>query len=223
MSYREAWRELPVWIKYALAVLIVLSWVPLGFIVKARVTYSEQPRIHVVPDMDNQPKLKPQAASPLFSDGRAMRPPVAGSVAWDEPEPDEPALTGKEHDGRWLNVSPVPVTMSLMHRGRERYGIYCSPCHGLDGYGDGMVAQRATKLQEGTWVPPASFHTNTVRGRPDGEIFHIITHGVRKMPGYGAQIPPADRWAIVAYVRALQRSQHAAVEDVPEKLRDGLR
>ena len=223
MSYREAWRELPVWIKFALAVLVVLSWVPLAFIVKARVSYSEQPRIHVVPDMDNQAKLKPQAGSALFADGRAMRPPVPGAVAWDAPEPDDPFLTGRNGDGQWLTVSPVSVTMALMSRGQERYGIYCSPCHGLAGYGDGMVAQRATQLQEGTWVPPSSFHTDTVRGKPDGEIYHIITHGVRKMPGYAAQIPPADRWAIVAYVRALQRSQHAAVEDVPEKLQDGLR
>lgn len=223
MSYRDAWRELPAWIKYVLVVLVVLSWIPLAFIVKARYSYSDQPRIHVVPDMDNQPKLKAQQASPLFADGRAMRPPVEGTVRWDAPDPHDPFVTGKNRDGSWVEVMPLEMTMPLMRRGRERFEIYCAPCHGLDGAGDGMVAKRAERLQEGTWVPPASFHTDTIRGKTDGELFATITHGVRKMPAYGPQIPVPDRWAIVAYVRALQRSQHATLEDVPPELRESLR
>lgn len=223
MRYREAWRELPAWIKSTLVVLVVLSWIPLAFIVKARLSYSDQPRIHPVPDMDQQPKLKPQQASVLFADGRAMRPPVPGAVAWSASPPNDPVFTGKGADGEWLSVIPLPVSMAFMRRGQERFGIYCAPCHGLDGAGDGMVAKRAEALQEGTWVPPASFHTDTVRGKTDGELFHIITNGVRKMPAYGPQIPVQDRWAIVAYVRALERSRHATPADVPPEQRAALR
>jgi mono/diheme cytochrome c family protein len=115
------------------------------------------------------------------------------------------------------------VTEKLVRRGKERFAIFCAPCHGLDGYGDGPVAKRAQALQEGTWVPPSSYHTDLVRQRPVGFIFNAITHGIRNMPAYGAQIPVADRWAIVSYVRALELSQDATVNDVPAELRDQLR
>jgi mono/diheme cytochrome c family protein len=111
----------------------------------------------------------------------------------------------------------------MLLRGQERFNIYCSPCHGLTGAGDGLVSRRADALQEGTWVPPLTFHGDQVRGRPVGHLFNTITHGIRNMPAYGAQIPAEDRWAIVAYVRALQRSQNATVADVPPDLRAGLR
>ncbi len=222
MSYREAWRALPQWIKYLLAVAVALSWVPLAFIARARVATSPRPRIHLVPDMDNQPRYEAQQANPLFADGRAMRPPVPGTVAVEDPVEPGPLETGRDGDG-WVAVNPLPVTLALLERGRERFGIHCAPCHGLDGYGDGIVAVRAERLQEGTWVPPASLHTGTVRSRPDGRIFDTITHGTRNMPAYGAQIPVRDRWAIVAYVRALQRSQHATLADVPPEVRDRLR
>jgi mono/diheme cytochrome c family protein len=101
--------------------------------------------------------------------------------------------------------------------------IYCSPCHGLAGYGDGMVAKRAEELQEGTWTPPSSMHSDLIRVRPAGQLFNTITNGIRNMPAYGQQISVEDRWAIVAYVRALQRSQAATVEDVPRDLRTSLR
>jgi mono/diheme cytochrome c family protein len=96
------------------------------------------------------------------------------------------------------------VTESLVRRGQNRFDIFCAPCHGLDGYGDGPVAKRADALQEGTWVPPSSYHTDLVRQRPVGFIFNTITHGIRNMPAYGPQIPVADRWAIVSYVRELR-------------------
>jgi mono/diheme cytochrome c family protein len=117
----------------------------------------------------------------------------------------------------------VSVTSELMRRGRERYDVFCSPCHGLAGYGDGPVSKRAESLQEGTWTPPASFHTDLVRGRPAGHLYNSIANGIRNMPAYGAQIPVDDRWAIVAYIRALQRSQYSNVEDVPAELRASLR
>ena len=118
---------------------------------------------------------------------------------------------------------PISVTMQLMERGRERFDVFCAPCHGLAGAGDGMVAKRAEELQEGTWTPPASFHSELVRGRTDGHLFNTITNGIRNMPAYAPQIPVEDRWAIVAYVRALQRSQGAPLEDVPADVRAQLR
>jgi mono/diheme cytochrome c family protein len=121
-------------------------------------------------------------------------------------------------DGDWATTFPVPVTEGLMERGRQRFEIYCAPCHGLNGTGRGMVARRADELAElgkATWVPPASVHDETVRSRPVGQLFNTITYGVRNMPAYGPQIPTADRWAIVAYVRALQRAWHATLDDVP--------
>jgi mono/diheme cytochrome c family protein len=122
-----------------------------------------------------------------------------------------------------VEVGPLAVDLGVLQRGRERYDIYCAPCHGLAGYGDGSVAKRAEALQEGTWTPPTSFHTELIRQRPDGHIFNTISNGIRNMPAYGPQIPVADRWAIVAYVRALQRSQNATVDDVPPEIRAQLR
>lgn len=117
----------------------------------------------------------------------------------------------------------MPLTPELLKRGQERYGIYCAPCHGLAGYGDGIVNVRAERLQEGTWTPPSSFHDAVVLGRPVGHLFNSVTNGIRSMPAYGPQIPERDRWAIVAYVRALQRSQATKVDDVPAGERGAMR
>lgn len=214
--------KLPRWLTYSLAVVVALSWVPLAIIARARVTTSPKPRIHVVPDMDNQPKFKAQARNLLFADLRSMRPDVPGTVARGELDEDDALDRGQRGD-QWVTTIPVPVTDALLARGRQRFDIYCSPCHGLAGYGDGMVAKRAEALQEGTWTPPSSFHTDLVRSRPVGHLFNTITHGIRNMPAYGPQIPVADRWAIVSYVRALQRSQNATIDDVPPQLRAQLR
>ena len=204
------------------AVVTALALVPLALVVRARTTTSPLPRVHVVPDMDNQPKFRAQAANPMFADGRAMRPPVAGAVARGALSADD-ALERGRVDGTWIESFPVPVTEQLMRRGQERYDIYCAPCHGLSGHGDGIVARRADRLQEGTWTPPSSLHTELVRSRPEGHLFNTIANGVRNMPAYGAQVPVADRWAIVAYVRALQRSQNAKLTDVPAELRAQVR
>lgn len=214
--------KLPRWLLYAVAILVVLSWVPLALIMRARVTTSPQPRIHIIPDMDNQPKFKAQARNPIFADRRAMRPPVEGAVPRGAILGD-PALTSGKIAEDWVDAAPLEVDRELLRRGRERYDIYCSPCHGLVGFGDGMVAKRADELQEGTWTPPTSFHSELLRERPDGHIFNTITNGIRNMPAYGPQIPVEDRWAIVAYVRALQRSQSATVDDVPPEIRAQLR
>ncbi|HKQ61873.1 MAG TPA: cytochrome c [Candidatus Polarisedimenticolaceae bacterium] len=200
------------------AVLLgVLALIPLACIARARVVHSAQPRIHPNQDMDNQGRFESQQANPLFADGRAMRPPVAGTVPQEGFDTDARVATGLDGPD-YLHALPLPLTRELLARGHERYGIYCAPCHGLAGYGDGMVARRAG---EG-WVPPSSFHAEPAASRPVGHLFNTITRGIRTMPAYGPQIPVADRWAIVAYVRALQRSQHARLEDVPAERRAAL-
>lgn len=150
-------------------------------------------------------------------------PPPAGNDGAQAPQGGQPGGTGSaqpegaatpppagmNENQNWVDEIPIPVTEKLMARGRERFEIYCSPCHGLGGYGDGLINQRALALKEATWVPVPSLHTTQTRNRPDGYIFRAITEGVRKMPAYGSQILPEDRWAIVLYVRALQRSQGA--------------
>ena len=214
--------KLPRWLLFTAIIVVVLSWVPLALIMRARVTTSTEPRIHIVPDMDHQPKYKAQSRNPLFADRRAMRPPVAGTVARGAHFGDSAIASGKVGE-QWVVDIPVPVDAVVMARGRERYDIYCSPCHGLAGFGDGMVAQRADVLMEGTWTPPTSFHTDLLRQREAGHLFNTISNGIRNMPAYGPQIPVTDRWAVVAYVRALQRSQNATIDDVPDDIRAQLR
>src|SRR5512140_698878 len=203
-------------------VLTTLALVPLALIWRSQATTSPLPRWVVVTNMAKQPKFVAQAGSPLFADGRTMRPPVPGTVARQEVATDAAFETGRSGDS-FVDLPPVPVTPQLMKRGQERYDVFCSPCHGLSGYGDGVVAKRADRLQEGTWTPPSSLHTDLVRSRPSGQLYNTIANGIRNMPAYGPQIPAADRWAIVAYVRALQRSQHATLADVSPDLREKLR
>jgi mono/diheme cytochrome c family protein len=136
--------------------------------------------------------------------------PAAADAAANEVEPP------------WIDESPVPVTERLLARGRERYGISCAPCHGLAGDGDGLVSQRALSLEQGTWVPPTSLHVDYVRAQPLGKLYDTITNGVRKMPGYKSHVEVEDRWAIALYVRALQRSRTASLDDVPPEIRSEL-
>ena len=214
--------KMPRWLTYLVVILIALSWVPIALIMRARVTTTSKPRIHIIPDMDSQPRYSTQSRNALFADRRAMRPPVAGTVARGTVLGNPALVTGKLGDD-WVTAIPAPVSRSMLERGRQRYDIFCSPCHGLAGAGDGMVAKRADELMEGTWTPPTSFHTDLLRQRPEGHIFNTISNGIRNMPAYGPQIPVEDRWAIVAYVRALQRSQNATVDDVPPEIRAQLR
>lgn len=203
------------------ALLLTTSLLPLACIARARLVGSPLPRVHVVPDMDNQGRFKAQQGNPLFADGRAMRPAVDGTVARGELAEDERYHRGLAA-GEFVQELPVAMTGPLLLRGQERYGIFCSPCHGLAGYGDGMVALRADELQQGTWVPPVSLHEEPATTRPAGHLFNTISNGIRSMPAYGTQVPVEDRWAIVAYIRALQRSQRAALADVPRELRDSI-
>ena len=205
---------------YIGSILMMLALVPPALIAWARATTSEKPRVHFVQDMDNQHKLQAQQASPevggaaLFRDGRAMRPPVEGTVARGELRENDHFDRGLI-GGQWAESFPseVEVDMAFLGHGQERFNIYCAPCHGRSGYGDGMIHQRAMQLlvtpplSKGTsWVPPKSIHEEAIRQQPVGQVFNSITNGIRNMSGYEAQIPIEDRWAIVAYVKALQRS-----------------
>ena len=180
-----------------------------------RNTPSEKPPLHVNPNMDDQPRYNAQAKSAFFADGAAMRVPPAGTIARGFLRDDEAYYTGKI-DTTPLTKSPVPVTMQLLKRGQERFTIYCSPCHGRLGDGKGIMVQRG-------YVPPPSFHDDRIRNFADGHIFDIITNGIRNMPTYRFQIPVEDRWAIIAYLRALQRSQNARLDDIPQELRGTLK
>jgi len=215
---------MPKWINPVLIVLAALALVPFALVARARATRSEHPRLHVISDMDNQARFKSQQVDPWFADGRAMRPPVEGTVAREGLRLDDAYYRGTSGGG-YIDGFPAPfaLTRETIERGHERFDIYCAPCHGLSGYGDGIVAKRAERLQQGTWIPPASLHVEPALTRPTGHLFNTITNGIRTMPSYGAQISVEDRWAIVAYVRALQRSQHARIEDVPADLRSTLR
>ncbi len=192
-----------------------ISLIPLANVGLARARRSDAPRPSFIPDMDKQQKFKVQEESELFADGMAMRLPVPGSVARGELRDDDRFYRGKI-GGEWVRDFPIPVTFELMKRGRERFEIYCAPCHGIDGSGVGMTAKRAEELEQAKWVPPANLHDGAVRAREVGHLFNTISNGIRSMPPYGRQIPTLDRWAIVAYIRALQRSQRAALDDVSE-------
>jgi len=158
-------------------------------------------------DMHDQPRFKPLAKSDFYADLRSARTPVAGTVARGQLHEDSYLYTGKigNNPGDYM---PFPVTEEVLLRGRERFDIYCSPCHSRLGDGRGMIVQRGFRA-------PPSYHTERLRNAPLGYFFDVITQGFGAMPEYASQIPARDRWAIVAYIRALQLSQHATSSDVP--------
>lgn len=215
---------LPRWIRPLTIVAVALALVPFACVARSRISKSEAPRVHLIQDMDNQGRFKGQQPNPWFADTRAMRPPVEGTIARGALALDDHYFRGLA-GGDYATTFPpqVRVTEPFIQRGRERYDIFCAPCHGLSGYGDGMVARRADKLQQGTWIPPSSLHIEPASTRSVGHIYNSIDNGIRSMSAYGPQIDVDDRWAIVAYVRALQRSQSARVADVPADKRATLR
>ena len=174
----------------------------------ARGCTSSRPPIHLNPSMDDQPKVRPQAASSFFFNGAAMREPVPGTVPIGGLREDAAFFTGKGADGQFVATIPQPVDDALVERGRQRYTIYCQPCHDARGDGKGILFQRAN-------VPTASFHQDRILKYPDGQIFDVITNGRGLMAGYRWPIPPADRWAIVAYVRDLGRKRLAREASEP--------
>jgi len=165
-------------------------------------------------DMHNAPRYKPLAASDFFADGRASRNLPAGTVARGWLRADEALYTGRAN-GELLAEFPFPITNTEMQRGRDRYNIYCTPCHGILGDGQGMVVQRGLRRA-------ASYHQDRLRDEKVGYFFDVVTNGFGAMQGYAEQIPVRDRWLIVAYVRALQLSQNARIDDVPPDRRAEL-
>jgi mono/diheme cytochrome c family protein len=219
-----AGRRAPSAVYWGVTVVVLLSLLPPLLIARYRAVPKSEPRIHPILDMDQQPKYLPQGASPLFADGRAMRPPAPGTIAQGRLDADDHFYRGRS-GGQWATTFPMPVSMALMERGHERFNIFCAVCHGLlgDGGASSVVSARAIRREDKGWVPPLSLHVPNVRSQAVGEIFNTITNGIRTMPAYASQIPEADRWAILLYVRALQRSQNATVKDVPAELRPQLR
>ncbi len=196
---------------------------------------SGEPPIEIFPDMDHQPKVKAQVPSEFFADGRGNREPVPGTVplgyeapvSKENPFPDEGKYrmvrysSGTDYDNtgrfgdQWGTGIPMPVTAELMQRGQERYTIFCGVCHGASGGGNGVAGQYGL-------VAIASLHQDRLREMADGKIYNTITMGKNTMLGYGSKIPVDDRWAIVAYVRALQMAQTATINDVPPAERAAL-
>jgi mono/diheme cytochrome c family protein len=165
-------------------------------------------------DMHDQPRYKPLARSEFFGDERSARPRVPGTVARGHLPGDEALETGKVGTA-FVTAVPMAIDMKLLERGRQRYGIYCTPCHGRVGRGDGMIVRRGYRQ-------PPSFHIDRLRAQPAGYFYDVMTAGFGAMPDYADKLSVADRWAVVAYVRALQLSQNATVADVPAERRGDL-
>jgi hypothetical protein len=166
-------------------------------------------------DMQDQPKYPPLRPSDFFGDGRSERQLIDGTIPRGHLNDDALFYTGLGPDGKPADTFPFPVTKDVILRGRQRFNIYCAPCHDRLGNGDGMIVRRGYRK-------PPSYHIERLRKVPNGYIFDVITNGFGAMPDYAAQVPPADRWAIVAYVRALQLSQSASINDVPPDARAQL-
>ena len=158
-------------------------------------------------DMHNQPKYRPLRATTFFADGSSARPLVEGTVARGTLQDDSAFFTGKAGTAT-VKELPFPVDEQLLSRGQDRYDVFCTPCHDSLGTGRGMVVQRGYRQ-------PPSFHDERLRTADAGYFFDVMTNGFGAMPDYRTQLPARDRWAVVAYIRALQLSQHAAASDIP--------
>ena len=205
---------------FTLAFVVVLLISVMGF----RGLKSTRPPIEVFPDMDHQAKYKPQAESKFFADGRADRSIPVGTVPHGRTADADPDFlraddfhyAGKKADGSFARGFPVQVTDAFIHRGQNRYMVYCYPCHGALGDGNGITKAYGM-------VATPSYHDDRLRSMAEGEIFNTITHGKNTMFSYADKLSPDDRWAVIAYVRALQRAHNASIDDVPLEQRGGLK
>lgn len=216
---------------YTLAFLVVLILSVMGF----RGMTATRPPIEMWPDMDHQAKYKPQAESKFFADGRADRAIPAGAVPFGRDtvekrdakgqvyyadpaflRADDALYAGKNADGSFVRGFPVEVTRELLARGQDRYQIYCAPCHGAIGDGNGITKSYGM-------VATPTYHDARLRDMAEGEIYNTISNGKNTMLSYADKLSPDDRWAVVAYVRALQRAAHATIDDVPLEQRGGLK
>jgi mono/diheme cytochrome c family protein len=166
---------------------------------------SEEAPVHLQQNMDFQERGDPQERNDFFADGRVMRPPVEGTVAYGHLKEDDHLWRGRLPNGQLADALPpgMELTPALLDRGQQRYDIYCAPCHDRAGTGRGMIVQRGYR-------PPPSFHIDRLRQAPAGHFFDVMTNGFGAMPDYRAQIAPVDRWAIAAYIRALQLTRQPA-------------
>ena len=176
---------------------------------------SGDPPFHLIGDMQWQAHRLPQSKSPVFADGRSNRIPDPHTIAQGHLKEDDALYRGVDTLGKPVKRIPFEVTQKTIDRGHDRFNIYCTPCHDKTGSGNGMVVQRG-------FVKPPELFADHADGLVDGEIFNIISHGQNNMPAYGAQVPEEDRWAIVTWVRVLQQSQHAKLEDVPAAERNNI-
>jgi len=211
---------------FAIYIAIVIAVVAiLGF----RGDKSEKTPWMIFPDMDNQPRYKPQATNEYFQNRMDDRPKPVGTVVrgqgWEQKELFSPQYRedydhstvfyeGRNPDGSWSSGFPIEINNQTMELGRQKYGIFCTVCHGAAGDGKGVTSKYG--------ILAANLQLEMFRNQPEGEIFNTITHGKNTMYGYGAKITPEERWAIILYVRALQRSQNASIEDVPAENRKEL-
>jgi mono/diheme cytochrome c family protein len=227
-------KTMPKWITAFIVASTAFALIPFALAAKARNSHSTEPHIHIFPDMDFQPKFKADAASDLFADGRANRGHIANTIPRGSLAADDLFYRGLEvADGtqKWTQSFPPQLIskdsseteiQALLERGQSRYNIYCAPCHGYDGKGEGTVHLRAAPLGGG-WVQPRNLvkpPDEKMTGgdpiiMPNGQLFNTISNGFQTMLGYAAQISHADRWAIVLYIRALQRAANAKLDEVP--------
>jgi mono/diheme cytochrome c family protein len=222
------WSRVPSKIIWVVIILASLSFVPLSLVYAHRNLNWRMPRTSIIPDMDNQYRFNAQQANPDFADGRVMRSWVKDTVPVGMLREDDHFYRGTT--GEYFATdfpAQIIINDELIARGEDRYTIYCSACHGQAGYGDGMIDKRASELmQKGqpgmAWVNPLSYHSEEMRNRPVGHIFNTISNGIRTMSSYKSQISVEDRWAIVAYIRALQISQWTEVTDVDQQFRESL-
>ncbi len=214
------------WVLLVLALMVAVVVSRMGL----RGAVNDRRPLMLIPDMDFQPRYNAQAAGPFFADGRAMRTPPAGTVPFggadydgDAGSPrqnpdflrDDDAYYRGKQGPSWVTQNPLKLDLSLLRRGQRRYEIFCTPCHGATGTGHGIMTQYGM-------VGVASITDELHRLMPDGEYFNVITNGKGRMMGYAPQIKVRDRWAIVAYIRALMRSQNATLPDVPESMKGEL-
>lgn len=230
----------PVWLMLSGVCLIVLTWLPLAVAVEMRTNKQKRdPRIHFIQDMDNQPRLEPQDDNILFADSRATRPRVPGTVARGELVTDSIYENGYAQAPQgdaaptFADQWPAQVQAKLndpvqaeafLKLGQVKFNLTCAMCHGVDGQGNGPIAQRAAQVgatQTG-WVQPSNINDDVRRSRPIGHLYNTVNNGIRKMGGYGTQLKADERWAVVAYVRTLQLAHAANPSVLTEEQRRGL-
>ncbi len=218
-----AQKRMPKWIKALIVASTAFALIPFAIAAKARNSHSSEPHIYIFPDMNWQPKYKSDTEMDMFPDGRANRGQIEGTIARGWLEDDTVLYQGIENGAFATGFpklhrdgTPFVIDDQLLARGQARFNIYCTPCHGYDGQGKGMVPTRVSE-SGGTWSVRNLVEAPTADGKggvavqmPNGQMFYTITHGMNTMQGYAGQIPADDRWAIVAYVRALERSQMAS-------------